>query len=310
MIGGFFAIFTPPPEDSPESDPLYGLTLTDDGYDVTPRSALDHAYARTFTDAVVQRLNDLEIEADGKLSVVRSYRELILNFDAGVFSIVLHLEGAEAIDEELNNLQSYYAQGVRSLGLVWSRPNAFATGVPFRFPHSPDTGAGLTAAGTRLLRHCNELGIVVDLAHINEQGFWDVAALSAAPLVVSHAGVHALCPSTRNLTDRQLDAIGASNGVIGIIFEPLNLRADGQPQPDTPLNEIARHVDYVAQRIGIDHVALGSDFDGADMPSTLSDASKLPQLFHELEDWGYDRASMQKIAYGNWFRILRESWQD
>lgn len=310
MIGGFFAVFTPPPEGSPERDPRYGLSFSEEGYEVTPRSPIDLDYARSFTDAALQRLRELETEAGDRLAVVHGYEQLRRNFDSGVFSIVLHLEGAEAIDPGLDNLGAYYERGLRSLGLVWSRPNAFGEGVPFRFPHLPDTGLGLTAAGKRLVRRCNEMGIILDLAHINEQGFWDVAALSSAPLVVSHAGAHALCPSTRNLTDRQLDAIAESNGVVGVIFEPLNLRTDGAPEPNTSLTEIAHHIDYIVQRRGIEHVALGSDFDGADMPADLSDASQLPNLFHELEERGYDRKSLQKIAHGNWFRVLKETWQD
>ncbi len=310
MMGGFFAIFAPAPEGSPEREPRYGLSITENGYTVTPRSPIDPAYARAFTQRELAQLEALEEKAGEQLAVVTDYEKLVQNFESGVFSIVLHFEGAEAIDTELTNLGDYYELGLRSLGLVWSRPNAFATGVPFRFPHSPDTGPGLTDAGKRLVRRCNELGIVVDLAHINEEGFWDVAALSDAPLVVSHAGAHALCPSTRNVTDRQLDAIAESNGVLGIIFEPLNLRADGMPDQDTSLTEIARHIDYVVSHTGIDHVALGSDFDGAHMPADLGDASQLPALFDELEGRGYDHESLQKIAHENWFRVLRDTWRD
>lgn len=309
LVGGIFAVFTPAPETSKERELTYGLTFTDEGYEVSPRSALDQAYASSFTDSVLDFLDDLQSKAMGALKVVHTHRELEQNLVEDRFSVVLHLEGAEAIRPDLTNLQAYYARGVRSLGLVWSRPNAFGYGVPFRFPHSPDVGPGLTAAGKQLVQACNHLGIVVDLAHINERGFWDVAQLSTAPLVVSHAGVHALCPSTRNLTDEQIDAIGQSGGLIGIIFEPLNLRRDGRLGEETPLTEIVRHVDYVAQRIGVEHVALGSDFDGATMPQALGDVTGLPRLMAALRFHGYDEASLAKIAYGNWLRIFRESWR-
>ena len=148
--------------------------------------------------------------------------------------------------------------------------------MPFRFPGSPDIGPGLTDRGRDLVRSCNELGIVLDLSHLNEQGFWDVAALTDAPLVVTHTAAHALCPSTRNLTDEQLDAVGESDGVVGVAFHVGNLRADGHQDPDTPLSEIVRHLEYIANRIGIDHVAFGSDFDGAIMPRDLGDVAGLP----------------------------------
>ena len=123
----------------------------------------------------------------------------------------MHLEGAEAIDPDLEAARpAWHGRGLRSLGPVWSRANVFAHGVPFRFPSSPDVGPGLTDAGAALVAACAELGILVDLSHLNEAGFWDVARLEPGPLVASHSGAHALCPASRNLTDRQLDAIGAS----------------------------------------------------------------------------------------------------
>jgi len=150
---------------------------------------------------------------------------------------------------------------------------------------------------------------MIDLAHINEKGFWDVAELSDTPLVVSHAGVHAICPSTRNITDEQIDAIGESNGLIGIIFGPVHTRPDGQRESDTPLTEIVRHIDYVVERIGVDHVGFGSDFDGTEMPQELHDVTGLPKLIQALREKGYDRDSLERIAHQNWFRVLRDSWK-
>jgi membrane dipeptidase len=210
----------------------------------------------------------------------------------------------------LDALYVFYEAGLRSLGIVWSRPNAFGYGVPFRFPSSPDIGPGLTDAGQELVRTCNGLGILVDLAHMNEQGFWDVARLSDAPLVVTHAAVHALCPSPRNLTDRQLDAIGETGGVVGIVFHVGFLRADGREDTDTPVTEIVRHIDYVAERIGVDHVAIGSDFDGAFVPEEIGDATGLPRLMVALRHRGYDDAALRKFAHENWMRVLRETWKD
>ncbi len=104
------------------------------------------------------------------------------------------------------------------MALVWSRPTVFASGVPFKFPSTPDTGPGLTEAYRALVRACNRLGIMIDLSHLNEKGFWDVAALSQAPLVATHSNAHAICPSTRNLTDKQLDAIKEFDGMVGLNF--------------------------------------------------------------------------------------------
>lgn len=308
MIGGFYAIYAPPPPHSPERDPFFGLTFTEDGYTQQMQSANDPAYAQAYTDSIIDTLRDIEREGAGQVSIVRSYADLERNLEGDVHSIILHFEDAAAIKADLSNLADYYAAGLRSLGVVWSRPNAFGWGVPFRFPSSPDTGPGLTDAGKALVRACNRMGILLDLAHMNERGFWDVAQISNAPLVVTHAAVHAICPSTRNLTDAQIDAVGQTNGVIGVIFEPINLRRDGQPGADTPLSAIIEHIDYIVQRIGIDHVAFGSDFDGAEMPGALGDAAGLPRLVDALGDHGYDAEALDKITWRNWFRVLQTTW--
>jgi membrane dipeptidase len=310
LIGGIFAIFTPAPPESPERDRDYGLSVTEEGYQVQPRSAVEQGYSKQFADGVLGFAQKLEQEARGEIALVRRYQDLEDNLRRGVLSVVLGLEGASAVRQDLTNLEQYCSRGVRCLGLVWSRPNVFGQGVPFRFPHSPDTGPGLTEAGRELVKECNRLGIMIDLAHINERGFWDVAELSAAPLVVSHAGVHAICASTRNLTDEQLDAVGESNGLLGIFFAPSMTREDGKRDGDIPITGILRHIDYAVERIGIDHVALGSDFDGAQMPSELADVSHLPGLIQALRDRGYDDDSLEKMGYRNWFRVLRDTWKE
>jgi membrane dipeptidase len=123
---------------------------------------------------------------------------------------------------------------------------------------------------------------MIDLSHLNEQGFWDIAALSDAPLVATHSNAHALCPSTRNLTDEQLNAIKESDGMVGLNFSVSFLRADGKNDDDTPLDVLVDHMDYLVERVGIDRVGLGSDFDGAKMPRELRDAVGLPKLVMAL----------------------------
>ncbi len=212
------------------------------------------------------------------------------------------------IDENLHALETFHAAGMRSLGIVWSRSNIFAHGVPFQYPHSPDTGPGLTDVGKELVDGCNELGIMIDLSHLNEKGFWDVAERSTAPLVATHSNAHALCPSTRNLTDKQLDAIADSDGIVGLNFNCAFLRPDGARDSNTPLAILADHLDYLVDKLGIERVALGSDFDGAQMPNDLSDYSKLPNLVAVLRNRGYDDDALRKIGYRNWLRVLEATW--
>ncbi len=135
-----------------------------------------------------------------------------------------------------------------------------------------------------------------------------MAGLSTAPLVASHANAHAVCPASRNLTDRQLDAIRESGGLVGLNFSVSEVRPDGARNADTPLDMLVRQVDHLVERLGIDGVGLGSDFDGTIIPREVKDAAGLPRLFDALASKGYDRPSLEKLACGNWLRVLERTW--
>lgn len=308
--GGFCAVFVPSAPASPSGDPgidaATALALHDDLARMPPTPELGPAQQTAM--AMMSTLFRLERESQGQVKVVRDASEIEGCLEAGVFAALLHLEGAEAIDADGDALEVFYRAGLRSIGPVWSRPNRFAEGVPFAFPGSPDTGAGLTEAGRDLVRACNRLGVVIDLSHLNERGFWEVAALSDAPLVATHSNAHALAPSPRNLTDKQLDAIKDSGGMVGVNFHVGFLRADGQDDPDTSLDTVARHVDYLVERLGIERVGFGSDFDGATMPRDIGDAAGLPRLSEALRVRGYDDAALRGLAHENWIRVLRRTF--
>src|SRR5579863_695875 len=308
LAGGFFAIFVPAPEANVNKNPRK-VIQTEKGFEVPYAPAIDPSYANGVTITMMANLFRLEAESGGQVKIVRNVDELVYCVEHDIHAAILHFEGAEAIDPQFDALEVFYRAGLRSVGLVWSRPNMFAQGVQFKFPHSPDTGPGLTDAGRELVRACNRLGIMLDLSHLNERGFFDVAALSDAPLVATHSNVHAICPSTRNLTDRQLDAIKASEGLVGLNFAVYDLREDAQKDPTTPLDILVRHIDYLVERLGIDGVALGSDFDGTTIPAAIGDAAGLPNLVEALRLHGYDDAALRKIAYENWLRILRRTWK-
>jgi len=309
LAGAFFAIFTPPPAESPEQDSMYGLEFTDDGYIMSERSPIDPDYAQQFTDTIITQARQIEASANGQVEIVSDYARLQTCIETDVFAMLLHMEGAEAIRPDLSNLPDYVAQGVRSIGPVWSRRNAFGYGVPFRFPGTPDIGPGLTDAGKVLIHRCNELGVMVDLAHINLAGFRDVAAISSAPLVVTHADVHAICPSTRNLTNEQIDTIADSGGVIGVNFETLNTHPQSRIDHDVPVTQVTAHINYIARRVGVDHVAFGSDFDGADMPDSIRDVTGLQNVVAALEQHGYSHTDVEKITCRNWLRVIEATWQ-
>ena len=310
LAGGFWAI-SPIPEHGEDKQGVASIGAGEDGkFDVPLPPRIPHDYASRFTIAAASEILRMIDAADGQARLVRTADDIAECIENGIFAIQLHFEGAEAIDEDLRALDVWYEVGLRSLGIVWSRPNIFGQGVPFRFPGSPDTGPGLSDAGQRLVRRCNELGIVVDLSHLNERGFWDVARISEAPLIATHSNAHAINATTRNLTDAQLAAIAETDGLVGVNFHVAFLREDGRTDTDTPLETIVRHCDYLIDKLGEERVAFGSDFDGAVMPAELADCSQLPNLIQALRAAGYDEALLRKLAYENWIRVLRLSWKD
>ncbi|MEZ5791890.1 MAG: dipeptidase [Nitratireductor sp.] len=303
--GGFFAIFIPPDKSAKTSgtaNPKSRKQAAEAGF-----PALDHSYALRVASEQAGIL--LRLEAAGALKIVRKASDIAAARKEGKLAAIFHMEGADAIGKDLCELDLFHAAGLRSLGPVWSRPTIFAHGVPFRFPSSPDTGPGLTEAGRRLVKRCNELRILIDLSHLNEKGFWDIARLSNAPLVATHSNVHAICPASRNLTDKQLDAIAESKGVVGLNLAVAFLRPDGGHRSDTSLDILVRHLAYMVERLGEEGVAIGSDFDGAMIPREIGDVSGLQKLVEAMLAAGFGKALTTRICHRNWESVLKRTWE-
>lgn len=302
--GGFFAIYVPSPY-SADSDmdalmdaPPYDLPLPD------PIPAAEAQPVALGMAGVLMRLERMGRD----LRICRTAAEIRSCLQRGIIAAVMHMEGAEAIDADLDALHVLHAAGLRSLGPVWSRPTIFGHGVPFRFPGSPDTGPGLTPLGKDLVRACDELRILVDLSHLNEAGFDDVAAISGAPLVATHSNAHAITPGTRNLTDRQLAMIAERDGMVGLNFATCFLRPDGRRSPEMTWDPVLRHLDHLIGQLGETRVGFGSDFDGATLPEGIGDVTGLPALLAALRAHGYDEALITRLAHGNWLRVLEAIW--
>jgi len=302
LAGGLCAIYIPSGDlvfADPDANGHYATPLA------APLDPLPSLAIATEMAAIALRL-----DRAGAWKLCRSVKDIRRAMASGIFAAVMHIEGCEAIGADLAALEVFHAAGLRSLGPVWSRHNIFGHGVPFAFPSSPDTAPGLTEAGFALVRECNRLGIMIDLAHITEKGFWDVAETTDQPLVASHSNVHALTQVARNLTDRQLDAIRESRGLVGVNYATAMLRPDGRSEADTPLSDMIRHIDYLVNRVGIDCVALGSDFDGATIPEEIGDASGNQRLIAALRQAGYGEKDLTKMASENWLRILASAWRE
>lgn len=300
MVGGFFAIFPPPLRGGIGS---VVASAANPQASLPPELSLADAQASTLAMASIL----LRLERAGAVSLCRNAADIRQAMTAQKLAAVFHIEGAEAIDPDLRALDVLYAAGLRSIGLVWSRANAFGTGVPFRYPADPDIGPGLTDAGKALVRACNAMGVMIDLSHLNAAGFRDVAAISTKPLVATHSNVHAISPHARNLVDWQLAAIAESKGVVGLNYATGFLRPDGQMRADTPIEIMVRHLDALVDALGEDGVALGSDFDGAMVPAEIGDVTGVQKLLSALLDKGYGEALVRKIAVDNWLSMIERT---
>ncbi len=298
--GGLFAMFTPSKYDDQSGIPF-------DPNDPANFAPIDQPGALNFTNQMFAMACKFERESRGEVIIARTVAEVRAAMASGKLAMVMHIEGAEAIDANFYALEVLYAAGLRSIGPVWSRENIFADGVPMAFPSSPDTGSGLTDTGRELIRNCNEMGVMIDLSHITEKGFWDVAGLSTKPLVASHSNAHALCPSARNLTDKQLDAIRESQGLVGINYHVAFSREDGRHDVDTELDVLVQHAAYLVEKLGEDGVALGSDFDGCLIPAELKDVAGLPRLIEAFRARGFGENLIRKIASENWLNVLEHT---
>lgn len=212
----------------------------------------------------------------------------------GIFS----MEGASPLCGDIKLLEVFFRQGLRAIGLTWNHRNELADGL------GVESTYGLTSFGRQVVKRMNELGMVVDLAHINPAGFWEAMELSTAPVIASHANAKTLCGHRRNLDDSQLQALKAKGGFIGVCFAGGFLVED---ETQATLEDVIRHVDYLCEQMGSEHVALGSDFDGiTHVPKGLEDVSCFPPLMEALERRGYSQYDLENIAFRNVLRVYGE----
>ncbi|MEM9145078.1 MAG: dipeptidase [Pseudomonadota bacterium] len=296
FAGGLFAMYTPAR--------VHDLDTPYDRVDPAHFRPVDQPTALAFTMALFARMQRLARRHPQDVAICLSADEVRSAMAADRIAMVPHIEGAECIDTNLDTLEVLHAAGLRSLGLVWSRPNAFGEGAPMSYRPQIELGSGLTEAGHHLVRACEALGILVDLAHLSEAGFWDVARIASRPLIASHSNAHAVSPNARNLTDRQLDAVAESAGLVGLNFHVCFLRPDCRHENDTPIEMMLRHLDHLLERLGEDGVALGSDFDGCELPNEIGDVTGLGRLVAAMRQASYGEALIAKICRENWLRAL------
>lgn len=306
FAGGFFAVYIPSPE-TVDLDAFHHA-MDNPPYDIPLPALITHTTAQPIAARMLGHLLWMERASNGRFRWCRSAAEIRAAMAEGVVAGIIHFEGAEPIGPDLDALHLFHAIGLRSVGPVWSRPTIFGHGVPFRFPSTGDTGPGLTDLGKALVRECNALKIMIDLSHLNEAGFWDVAKLSDAPLVATHSNAHSVTASSRNLSDRQLQAIGETGGMAGLNFATCFLRPDGRDSAEMTLDPVKRHIEHMLKLAGEDCVGIGSDYDGATTPRDIGGVEGLPVLITAMREMGLGEPLIQKIAHGNWLRLLERTW--
>ena len=215
----------------------------------------------------------------------------------GKIAAVLVIENSEALERSLNILRALYTVGVRSIGLTHN-PNTWAsTG-----NDEEDRGGGLTRFGIALVKEMNRLGMLVDVSHISERGFWDVLDISEHPVIASHSNCKMLCRHSRNLSNEQLIALAANGGVVGITFVPGFIAIDGWTKMP-PFAQLLNHFAYAIDIAGIDHVGIGSDFDGGG--DLLKDATEFIKIAEGLSDRGYSDEDIRKVLGENHLRVFQ-----
>lgn len=231
-----------------------------------------------------------------RISVVRNYSEIANVVEKGKIAGLISIEGGEAIEGDLGVLRSLYRLGVRAMGLTWNQRNQLADGV-----WESRSKGGLTNLGVQVVEEMNRLGMVVDVSHLSEAGFYDVANTTKSPIVASHSNCMALCDHPRNLTDDQIRALAERGGVMGMNFAPMFVDKE-----KATLERVLDHIDHVNKLVGPNHVGLGSDFDGIEKtPIGLEDVTKIPGITEGLLYRGYSEDDILKILGGNFLGVFK-----
>jgi membrane dipeptidase len=249
----------------------------------------------------LEMLDRLYIEIDKNkedISLARNYNELMKNDKSGRLSAFITIEEGGAIKGKLEHLRNFYRLGVRLITLTWNFPNEI--GYPNCMPEYMNTG--LTSFGEEVVREMNNLGMLIDVSHLSDGGFHDVARLSIKPFVASHSNARALCPHTRNLTDDMIKILSNKGGVMGINFEREFL---GNKEIST-VEEMVKHIKHIRNVGGIDVIALGTDYDGINQQLEIENIGQISKLISGLQNVGFTEGEIEKILYRNALRVIKD----
>jgi len=297
-----------------ELDPLKELEATSDllltgGIDVQVAAMfIPSSLVKFGLDITLEMVGILleEIRTDSNLVLIKQKNDFSKVKDKTKLGYILAIEGATPLGNSLDLLPALYELGIRVITLTWSRKNLFAEGVHDKI--GIDDGEGLSLLGKQLVTSMNELGIAIDVSHLNRKGFQDVVKHSKSPFIASHSCAYSLAAQKRNLSDEQLKQIAEAEGCIGINFYPNFLVPDPKKESAT-IDHVIDHMIYMVDLVGVDYVSLGSDFDGiGQAPIGLENASKFKDIPPYIKDKGYSNKDIDKLMGENWHRVFREIW--
>lgn len=282
-LAQFFAVFFPPmkmfeQQGAEMTDELYFKLLTDGFY----RDIEKHS------DIIAYAGNAADIEKNAK---------------DGKMSAILTIEDGRFINGNMDMLQKVYDRGVRAVSLTWNFENCFG------WPNSLDKeimNKGLKEFGIDAIAKMNDLGIIIDVSHLSDGGFYDVAKYTKKPFVATHSNARGCSPHQRNLTDDMIRLLAEKGGVTGLNFAPQFMDADVNAT-HTPISNIIKNAKHIVNVGGIDVLGLGTDFDGIGGTQEISDSSMLPLLWDAFAKAGFHESEIEKIAHGNVMRVIKES---
>ena len=276
----------------------------------------------------------------GDIAIAKSVDEIYAIHKSGKIAAVIGIEGGNMIEESLDNLEKLYNRGARYLTLTWNYNLSWATAAALEDKKPIKEQVGLNKKGKEIIKKMNKLGMMVDLSHASKKTFYDVMKVSNKPVLVSHSNAAAITPHSRNLDDKQLAVLKKNKGVVGVNFysgfldttynkrvQDLYLSHFGtvdktvsisrlydklpnelKLKANAPLSTVIAHINYLVSKVGIDHVAIGSDYDGIESPpQELEDVSKFPNLTKALLKEGYSTDDISKIMGLNFLRIMKEN---
>jgi membrane dipeptidase len=253
-------------------------------------------------DTCLEMVDKFYLELDkniDSIALATNYKDLTKNKQKGKISAFLTIEGGEAINGSLYNLRNFYRLGVRLITLTWNFPNEIG------FPNCKDEYVyrGLTAFGHELISEMNNLSMIIDVSHLSDKGFYDVARISKKPFIASHSNSRTITNHPRNLTDEMIKILSQKGGVMGINFEKSFL---GENIP-AKVSDMINHIKHIRKVGGIDVIAIGSDFDGVELPSEITNIGEIDKLALELKKNNFSEEEIEKIFYKNALRVIKDT---